>query len=50
MRQALLVAELHPAQVEHGMLHGHVDALAPAGVLTLEECRQYPGYCMHSGA
>ena len=39
VRQALLVAQLHPAQVEHAILHGRGHPLAPAGLRALEQRR-----------
>ena len=37
--QALLVAELDPAEVEDAVLHGADDALAAAGLLPLGRAR-----------
>src|SRR3546814_6327374 len=35
--QALLVAQLHAAEVQHAVLHGRLDALAAARLLTMEQ-------------
>src|SRR3546814_12466367 len=35
--QALLVAQLHAAEVQHAVLHGRLDALAAARPLTMEQ-------------
>ena len=37
MRQALLVPQLDPAEVEHAVLHRREHALAAAGLLALEQ-------------
>ena len=39
MLEALLIAELDPAEVEHAVLHRREHALAAAGLLALEQRR-----------
>ena len=48
--QPLVVAELDPAQVQHGMLHGDGHALSAAGVLALVERGQDAGHRVDAGA
>ncbi len=40
MLQPLLIAYLDAAEVQHGVLHGHLDVLASAGADSLVERRQ----------
>src|ERR1700734_3328346 len=40
MSQALLIAQLHPTQVEHGRLHRNLNTLPTAGVGALEQRSQ----------
>ena len=39
-RQALLIAQFHPAKIEHRVLHGAGDALALAALLALKKRRE----------
>ena len=48
--QALLIAQLDPAQVEHRVLHGAFDALAAARMGAVIQRRQNPGDQMDAGA
>ena len=43
MGQALLVAHLDPAQIEHRVLHGDLDPLAAPGLFPLQQRRQDAG-------
>jgi hypothetical protein len=47
--QTLLVTHLHAAQVEHGVLHGHGDLLALAGLLAADDGRQDTDGQVHAG-
>ena len=49
MGQALLVAQLDPAEVEHGVLHGDLDALPAARLLALQKRRQDAGHEVDAG-
>ena len=49
VREPLLVAQLHPAEVEHGVLHRDLDSLPAAGVGALIERRQDPGDQVDAG-
>ena len=50
LREPLLVAELHPAQVEDGVLHRDLDSLPAAGVRALIERGQDPCDEVDAGA
>ena len=50
MREPLLVAQLHPAEVEDAVLHGAGDALAAARLLALEQRRHDAEPKMQPGA
>src|SRR5207302_3012298 len=47
--EALLVAQLDPAQVEDAVLHRHRNLLAPAGLLPIEQRGQDADREMHAG-
>src|SRR6185295_13168991 len=47
--QALLVAQLDPAQVEHGVLHRCRHLLALTGLVTLNQGRQDSDQQVHAG-
>jgi hypothetical protein len=50
MRQALVVAPLHPAQVHHAIHHRDLDILALAGAIALMQRRQQADGQMQAGA
>src|SRR5690348_5744240 len=49
MCKPLLIAQLHAAEVQYGILHRARHALAFAGLLTLKKCRENSSHEMNAG-